>query len=210
MNRAAARRTNPTDCRPSHRAGVPATLSGAPLPPPAGRGRHDPPASGGRRPAPVHRVRHAATARPRTARTAPASAGDVTPKPAARARPPIQAPPALARLKAAWLAEEARDGGRGGLLHDHQLEGEPVAKAADAEQDDRQRRRSTGRHEHREERPAPPPGTARPPNSVPRREWSARRPPSRLPDGRADAEQRQQQVTLDPAKPATSVSIGVM
>src|SRR5690606_15865238 len=52
----------------------------------------------------------AATPMPRAARAAPASAGEVAPSPAARARPPIQAPPAFARLKAAWLAEEAREG----------------------------------------------------------------------------------------------------
>ncbi len=51
-----------------------------------------------------------ATARPRAARTAPARVGDVQPQPAASTRPPIQAPPALARLKADWLEAAARVG----------------------------------------------------------------------------------------------------
>src|SRR5882757_320371 len=51
-----------------------------------------------------------AMARPIAARTAPTRAGEVQPQPAEMARPPSQAPPAFARLKAEWLEAEAKVG----------------------------------------------------------------------------------------------------
>src|SRR5690606_40872380 len=54
-------------------------------------------------------IRPPVTARPSpaTARAAPTRAGEVQPHPADRARPPSQAPPALARLNAEWLEAAA-------------------------------------------------------------------------------------------------------
>ncbi|CAM5708998.1 hypothetical protein STENM223S_00656 [Streptomyces tendae] len=51
---------------------------------------------------------------------------------------------------------------------------------------------------------------ARPPKRVPRREWSARRPPSRLPAVAPTPNRASSSVTLASANPAASVSIGVM
>ena len=54
------------------------------------------------------RIAVARTTRPATASTEPTAAGAVYPKPAAITAPPMAAPRALARLKAAWLSEAAK------------------------------------------------------------------------------------------------------
>src|SRR5579884_1015904 len=51
-----------------------------------------------------------ASARPTTASTVATTAGEVQPRPVLIARPPAQAPPALAMLNAAWLEAEASVG----------------------------------------------------------------------------------------------------